>query len=422
MTLDLSRHPCFTPEARSRFARVHLPVAPDCNVQCNFCRRVYDCANESRPGVTTAVLSPQQALAYLHEARQFDPRITVVGIAGPGDPFATAERTIETLRLVRASDPHLLLCVASNGLNVAPYVEQLAEVQTSHVTLTVNAVDPVGGAQIYAWVRYDKRVYRGTAAAELLGQQQAEAIRRLHRVGIKVKINTILIPGINDRHVAEVAERTAELGASISNIVPLYPLAGTPFGSIPPPSHGMVEAARTEARQYLPTMSHCTRCRADAVGLLGEPIPARAELALLSAAAGSIASAEERPNIAAATAEGVLVNLHLGEASHLAIFARGPNGFIQVDTRSAPPPGGGRDRWLALADVLHDCRAVLAAGAGEAPRRVLAERGIELVLMEGLIEDGIDAVVRNVKLRSPLRTVHRCGSGSGCGGNGQGCN
>jgi len=93
MALDLSRHPCFNDAARHTFARIHLPVAPECNVQCNFCKRIYDCANESRPGVTSALLTPPQALSYLENVLQRDPRIAVVGIAGPGDPFATPERT-----------------------------------------------------------------------------------------------------------------------------------------------------------------------------------------------------------------------------------------------------------------------------------------------------------------------------------------
>src|SRR5210317_2005581 len=99
MVVDLTKHPCFNDEVRHQFARVHLPVAPDCNVQCNFCDRQFNCVNESRPGVTTAVLSPHQALYYLDEALERDPRIAVVGIAGPGDPFACPEATLETLRL-----------------------------------------------------------------------------------------------------------------------------------------------------------------------------------------------------------------------------------------------------------------------------------------------------------------------------------
>ena len=171
MALDMLRHPCFSEAARHHFARIHLPVAPDCNIQCNFCKRMYDCANESRPGVTSAVLSPKQAICYLDAVLQRDPRISVVGIAGPGDPFATPEKTMETLRLVRERHPEMLLCVASNGLAVAPYVDELASLDVSHVTLTVNAVDREIGGKIYAWVRDGKRVYRGPIGAELLWEK-----------------------------------------------------------------------------------------------------------------------------------------------------------------------------------------------------------------------------------------------------------
>ncbi len=51
-------HPCFNEEAKHTSARVHLPVAPKCNIQCNYCNRKFDCVNESRPGVTSSVLAP----------------------------------------------------------------------------------------------------------------------------------------------------------------------------------------------------------------------------------------------------------------------------------------------------------------------------------------------------------------------------
>lgn len=55
---DISKHPCFNPAVKGQFGRVHLPVAPKCNIKCNFCNRKYDCINESRPGVTSNVLTP----------------------------------------------------------------------------------------------------------------------------------------------------------------------------------------------------------------------------------------------------------------------------------------------------------------------------------------------------------------------------
>ena len=191
---------------------MHLPVAPKCNILCNYCNRKYDCVNESRPGVTSAVLKPKQAIAYLDKVLAAEPRITVAGIAGPGDPFANPVETLETIRLIRQRFPDLLLCLATNGLGLPPYLDELAELGVSHVTLTVNAVDPEIGARIYGWVRDGKVIYRGLKAAEVLLERQLASIRGLKERGITVKINTIVIPGINDHHVQEVAEKDGGAG------------------------------------------------------------------------------------------------------------------------------------------------------------------------------------------------------------------
>ena len=99
-TISTPAHPCFDLEAKHKNARVHLPVAPKCNIQCNYCNRLYDCVNESRPGVTSAVLSPYQSVEYLKELDKHIDNISVIGIAGPGDPFANPEETIETMKKV----------------------------------------------------------------------------------------------------------------------------------------------------------------------------------------------------------------------------------------------------------------------------------------------------------------------------------
>lgn len=40
-------HPCYSEEAHHYFARMHVAVAPACNIQCNYCNRKYDCANSN---------------------------------------------------------------------------------------------------------------------------------------------------------------------------------------------------------------------------------------------------------------------------------------------------------------------------------------------------------------------------------------
>jgi nitrogen fixation protein NifB len=120
MKKDYSHHPCFNAKVKGQFGRVHLPVAPKCNIKCNYCNRKFDCVNESRPGVTSTILTPQQALTYMDKVLEREPRISVAGIAGPGDPFANAEETLETMRLIRKKYPHMILCLASNGMALPP--------------------------------------------------------------------------------------------------------------------------------------------------------------------------------------------------------------------------------------------------------------------------------------------------------------
>jgi len=158
--LDLANHPCFNQDRAACSGRVHLPVATRCNIQCGYCNRRYDCVNESRPGVTSGVLSPPQALAYLKEVMARNPSIGVVGIAGPGDPFANAEETLETLRLVREAYPEMLLCVSTNGLNLMPYLPELALLEVTHVTVTVNTLRVGTAESVYSWMRIGKRLRR----------------------------------------------------------------------------------------------------------------------------------------------------------------------------------------------------------------------------------------------------------------------
>ncbi len=178
---------------------------------------------------------------------------------------------------------------------------------------------------------------------------------------------------------------------------------------------------REQAAAHLPLMHHCTRCRADAAGLLGEALSDEHVSLLCEAAGGPLHPDEDRPFVAVATMEGVLVNLHLGEAARLAIFRAGEDGFELVETRDTPAPGGGNRRWAKLADSLHDCRALLTASAGQAPATLLARQGIRVVMMEGLIEEGLAAVFAGRNVRAPLRKEHRCGAGAGCSGNAMGC-
>ncbi len=55
-------HPCYSQEAHHFYARMHVAVAPRCNIQCKYCNRKFDCVNESRPGVTSSSLAAMPTL------------------------------------------------------------------------------------------------------------------------------------------------------------------------------------------------------------------------------------------------------------------------------------------------------------------------------------------------------------------------
>ena len=412
-------HPCFDEEAKHTNARVHLAVAPKCNIQCNYCNRKYDCVNESRPGVTSSILTPGQAAGYLRELDTRLDNLAVVGIAGPGDPFANPEETLETMRRVKADFPEKIFCLSTNGLDLEPYIDEIAELGVSHVTLTINAVDPLVTAKIYKWVRFDKHVYRGEEGAKLLLQRQLACIPLLKAKDITVKINSIIIPGINEDHIEEVARVCASLGADVINCIPLIPTAETPFAEVEKPDTKLILRVRTFAAQHLKLMSHCARCRADAAGLLGQDLT-EVHALMKEYASRLDLDTTDRPYVAVATNEGLLVNQHLGEASSFYVYRQTPKGFQFVAERVAPKPGTGDQRWVDMARILKDCRALLVSGVGETPKSILKSCGIHVVEMTGLIDEGLEGIYNNRVIRSMAKPdAFKCGSN--CKGNSAGC-
>jgi nitrogen fixation protein NifB len=412
-------HPCFDEKARHAHARVHLPVAPNCNIQCNYCNRQFDCVNESRPGVTSTLLKPFQALEYFTALNDKLDNLSVVGIAGPGDPFANASETMETMQRIKSAFPDKIFCVSTNGLNLYPYIDQLAEVGVSHVTITINAIDPDITAKVYKWVRFNKKVYRGREAAEILLKQQLRCIPALKAAGITVKINSVIMPGINDNHLEEVARVCAGLGADVINCIPMIAAKGTAFEDMAQPDSKMVFKTRIQVSKHMKVMSHCARCRADAAGLLGKDL-SDTHVMLREFANRQPFEEAERPYVAVATREGLLVNMHLGEAAGFYIFRQSPKGFQLVEERKAPPAGSGDHRWLDLAMLFKDCRALLVSGVGENPKAIIGANGIRVIEMTGLIDEGLEGVYNNKPIRSIAKQdAFRCGSN--CKGNAQGC-
>lgn len=413
------QHPCFDAKAKHTSARVHLPVAPKCNIHCNYCSRKYDCVNESAPGITSAVLSPYQAAEYFKELNERLDNISVIGIAGPGDPFANSDETLETMRLIKKDFPEKIFCLSTNGLNIGNYIDDIALLGVSHVTITINAVNTEIGGKIYSWARDGKKIFRGEMASEVLLEKQLDALRRLKENNITVKINSVILPGINDEHIPEIAETVSKLGADLMNCIPVFCNTDSAFGGIKEPEKTEVFRIRKKAGEHIKQMSHCARCRADAVGMLGDDYNEAFGM-LQEYALRPYFPDDERPYVAAATYEGILVNRHLGEADTLHIFKQADDGFRFVEERKTPAPGCGDDRWRELSNIIKDCRALLVSGVGDNPLKIIQNSGIRVIQMTGMIDEGLVAVYNGKKIKTVKKTdAFKCGDS--CRGNATGC-
>lgn len=410
---ETKRHPCFDKDAAATHGRIHLPVAPRCNLQCVYCNRREDCVNESRPGVTSRVMTPDQAMEHLRAMIAAVPGISVVAVAGPGDPLANVDATFETLERVRAERPDMILCLSTNGLGLtSEIVKRIVDLGIGHVTVTVNAVDPGIGRKIYMRVR-DERVWFGVKGAELLLERQRAGVKALAEAGISVKINTVVVPGVNENHVGDIAREMAALGAKLHNCMALVPAKGTPVAHLPQPTLQEMARIRAISAEHLDQMRHCARCRADAVGLLGQDRSLEFAPSYMKEDALTWEGAN-RPYVAVATMEGVLVNQHLGVAQRVQIWAQDDEDFRLVDERPCPP-GGSPGRWDDLALTISDCKAILVAAAGESPRKALEAKGVLALEMEGTIDDCLEKVFRGTEIPSYLEKRLNVGKQCGCG-------
>ncbi|WP_321367397.1 radical SAM protein [uncultured Desulfuromusa sp.] len=268
-----SDHPCFGGD-HNKAGRVHLPVAPGCNIKCGFCERKYDCVNESRPGVTSKVLTPEQGvrrvqLVKQHMDNQAGPSLKVVGIAGPGDPLANP-KTFDTFRLVREAFPDMTLCLSTNGLRLPEAIDKIVDVNVTSLTVTINALTPETGADVYEWIRYDGKKLSGVEGAAVLLEKQFTGLKLAAEAGLMVKVNHVYIPGVNDHETLDLAVKVRGLGAMMMNITPIIPVGI--FKDIVPPTEETMELVRNQAELILSQARHCKQCRADAAGLIGQDI------------------------------------------------------------------------------------------------------------------------------------------------------
>ena len=427
--------------------------APACNIQCHYCNRKYDCANESRPGVVSEVLTPDQAVKKVMAVAANIPQMTVLGIAGPGDPLANPGRTLETFRQLTEKAPDIKLCVSTNGLALPELVDALCEHNIDHVTITINCVDPDVGAKIYPWIFWKGRRIKGRKGVAILIEQQQKGLEMLVARGVLVKVNSVMIPGVNDEHLKEVSRVVKAKGAFLHNVMPLIaePEHGTFFGVMGQrgPTHEELQTLQDACAGDMNMMRHCRQCRADAVGMLGEDRGAEFTLDKIETMEIDYAAAMERRRqvhasieanreaqrkksgesfvslasiarpkketrpvlMAVATKGGGLINEHFGHAREFLIYEANAQdvrfiGHRKVDLYCSGGDTCG-DAETALQKtirVLGGCEAVLCSKIGFEPWGALEAAGIAPNGEHAMepIEEAVAAVYREMAANGGL--------------------
>jgi nitrogen fixation protein NifB len=277
------------------------------------------------------------------------------------------------------------------------------------------------GEKIYPWIFWQHKRVTGYEAAKILHERQMLGLEMLTARGVLTKINSVLIPGINDEHLIEVNREVKKRGAFLHNIMPLISEAehGTVFGLSGQrgPTASELKSVQDACMGGANLMRHCRQCRADAVGLLGEDRreeftldkleqmdvvydldkrksyqdkveveraaqQAAKQQAIASASAVDVAD-DLQVLVAVATKGGGRVNEHFGHVTEFQVFEVSAAKALFVGHRRVDQycqGGAGDDEQLpSVVRAINDCHAVLVAKIGACPKDELTAAGVEPV-------------------------------------------
>jgi nitrogenase cofactor biosynthesis protein NifB len=285
------------------------------------------------------------------------------------------------------------------------YANELIELGVSHVTVTMNAIDPKLGAQIYRFVDYMGTKFYGEAAASILLSNQLAGIKMITSQGIMCKVNIVMLKGINDQHIPEVVAKVKELGASITNIMQLIPVKGSVFEDLPLVSNREIMEMRNKCGETLKQMYHCRQCRADAIGTLDNDQSIEFNNCRKEINQEERTSQETKIqvpekvapiNVAVATKSGMIVDQHFGQVSEFYVYEFSKGNAIFKEKRSVNKYCTGvedcderSDKMERIIQTISDCQAVIAMRIGDAPRTKLNQRGIKTFTTYDRIEDSV---------------------------------
>jgi nitrogen fixation protein NifB len=250
----------------------------------------------------------------------------------------------------------------------------------------------------------------------VLIERQLHGLELLTASGILCKVNSVMIPGINDHHLVAVNKAVKSRGAFLHNIMPLIssPEHGTAFGLCGQrgPTAQELKLLQDRCEGQMNMMRHCRQCRADAVGLLGEDRSAEftaekieamepdydlesrlayqrqveavrsSKIAAKQAALDSLAAQQSAIKllVAVATRGEGKINEHFGHANEFQVYELSTAGAKFIGHRRVDHycqgGYGDEDVMPTVIRAINDCHAVFVAKIGGCPRAELKDAGI----------------------------------------------
>ena len=128
------------------------------------------------------------------------PQMTVLGIAGPGDPLANPEKTFKTFRVdLRDCARHQAVPVHErpDASGSRGHDQEVQRGSRDHHHQ--HGRSRRSARKIYPWIYYKHKRYTGVEAARILTERQMQGLEMLTERGILCKVNSVMIPGVNDQ-------------------------------------------------------------------------------------------------------------------------------------------------------------------------------------------------------------------------------
>ena len=353
-------------------AVIHLPVAPQVTYRTRFASAVPKKLH---------FLMPKEAVSLLDSImEQRGESVMMAAITGPGDPFAVPDTTLETVKLIKERYPHLDVGLKTLGIGSERFAREFADAGVTYIEMQVDGIKAEMLEKLYAWIRPGHKTLKISDAVTLMLEEQRHGVPALKYAGMRTSIVTTLFPGHNIDHIGRISERMMELGADSISLVPYRPETGAEV-LLPLPDEGMIDKAERNAAKFLTVVDSILVMDDEQPAGKNDEIPGRPR------------PSGRKQRVAVVSSNGIDVDLHLGRAENILIYGPREDGLAcLLETRKAPVSGGGENRWKQFSEMIDDCFVVLAASAGNSPRKVLSDYGISVIETDENIEGCVDVL------------------------------